>query len=42
MENKRKLQEELDLPVNDSVPIISMVTRLVDQKGMDLSSSCFS
>ncbi|WP_110927964.1 glycogen synthase GlgA [Bacillus massiliglaciei] len=36
MVNKRKLQESLNLPVNDEIPVISMVTRLVDQKGMDL------
>ncbi|MFJ7850839.1 glycogen synthase GlgA [Peribacillus sp. NPDC097206] len=36
MKNKRELQEILNLPVNDEVPVISMVTRLVDQKGIDL------
>lgn len=36
MKNKRNLQETLNLPVNDEVPVISMVTRLVDQKGIDL------
>ncbi|MBO0998551.1 glycogen synthase GlgA [Bacillus sp. SD075] len=36
MENKRQLQESLNLPVNDGVPVLSMVTRLVDQKGIDL------
>ncbi|MFJ8265521.1 glycogen synthase GlgA [Peribacillus asahii] len=36
MENKRKLQEDLHLPVNDEIPVISMVTRLVEQKGIDL------
>jgi len=34
--NKVKLQEELCLPVNMEIPIISMVTRLVEQKGIDL------
>jgi starch synthase len=31
---KRKLQKQFALPVNDRVPIISMITRLVDQKGI--------
>ena len=34
--NKRALQKQLGLPVDDSIPMVSMVTRLVDQKGMDL------
>lgn len=36
LENKRMLQEQLNLQVDDSIPMISMVTRLVDQKGIDL------
>ncbi|MCH1626878.1 glycogen synthase GlgA [Fredinandcohnia quinoae] len=36
MENKRHLQEQLGLPVNEKVPIISIVSRLVEQKGIDL------
>ncbi|MCJ7842538.1 glycogen synthase GlgA [Lederbergia sp. NSJ-179] len=35
-ENKRRLQEYLGLPINGEIPIISMVTRLVEQKGLDL------
>ena len=35
-ENKAKLQEYLGLPMKDHVPIIAMITRLVDQKGIDL------
>jgi starch synthase len=35
-ENKTALQRLLNLPVNKEMPILSMVTRLVDQKGMDL------
>lgn len=31
---KRALQKKLGLPVNDAVPIIAMITRLVDQKGV--------
>lgn len=34
--NKKHLQEILGLPINAEIPIISMVTRLVDQKGIDL------
>ncbi len=34
-ENKRKLQEELGLPQKD-VPMIGMINRLVDQKGLDI------
>lgn len=36
MDNKNKLQEELGLEVNSNIALISMVTRLTDQKGMDL------
>lgn len=36
MENKEKLQEFLHLQKDPGVPIISMVTRLVEQKGIDL------
>ena len=36
IENKRKLQESLNLPVRDDIPVISMVTRLVEQKGIDI------
>ncbi|MFC0214762.1 glycogen synthase GlgA [Paenibacillus chartarius] len=35
-QNKLKLQEELGLPVSAETPVISMVTRLVQQKGLDL------
>ncbi len=34
--NKTELQKQLNLPVNPDVPMIAMVTRLVDHKGMDL------
>jgi len=36
-ENKRRLQADLGLPISD-VPIISMVTRLAEQKGFDIIS----
>ncbi len=35
-ENKRMLQEELGLEVRDDVPLISVISRLVNQKGIDL------
>ena len=35
-ENKIRLQEMLGLPVNPNVPMIGMVTRLADHKGLDL------
>ncbi|SMB94319.1 glycogen synthase (ADP-glucose) [Desulfonispora thiosulfatigenes DSM 11270] len=34
--NKIKLQEQLGLPVNENTPIISIVSRLANQKGLDL------
>ena len=34
--NKNKLQEMLGLPVNPDIPVISIVSRLVAQKGIDL------
>ena len=36
-ENKHRLQELLGLPVNDS-PMLSMITRLTEQKGFDILS----
>lgn len=35
LENKKMLQQELGLPVKD-VPVISIISRLVDQKGINL------
>lgn len=35
-ENKRALQERLNLPLAPDVPMIGMVTRLVSHKGLDL------
>ena len=37
--NKVELQELLGLPVNPDIPMIAMVTRLVDHKGLDLISA---
>ena len=34
--NKTELQKLLNLPVNPEIPMIAMVTRLVDHKGLDL------
>jgi len=36
--NKCKLQESLGLPVDMDVPVIAIISRLVDQKGFDLIS----
>ncbi|WP_284640114.1 glycogen synthase GlgA [Paenibacillus silviterrae] len=36
LQNKLKLQERLGLPISKETPVISLVTRLVDQKGLDL------
>ena len=33
--NKAKLQEELGLPVDETIPVFAMVTRMTAQKGMD-------
>lgn len=38
LKNKIKLQEELNLPKDESIPMIGMVTRLTSQKGLDLVS----
>lgn len=34
--DKRDLQESLELPVDEKIPVIGMVTRLTPQKGLDL------
>ena len=35
-ENKRALQEEIGLPVDVTVPLFAIISRLVEQKGIDL------
>lgn len=37
IENKRGLQDLLGLPVRDEVPLLGIVTRLTEQKGIDLA-----
>jgi len=39
LENKRALQQQMDLPVSDDVPLAGMVTRLFEQKGADLAAA---
>jgi len=39
--NKKCLQEEMGLPAREDVPVISMVTRLVKHKGLDLVKHVF-
>jgi len=34
--NKTALQKELGLPVDENIPMISVISRLTDQKGLDL------
>ena len=38
--NKTALQKEFDLAVNPSVPMLGMVSRLVEQKGLDIILEC--
>ncbi|BBN98922.1 glycogen synthase GlgA [Sporolactobacillus terrae] len=39
--NKQALQSDLGLPVDEATPMIAMITRLTDQKGIDLVLSVF-
>jgi len=40
VKNKTALQEELNLPVNETIPLLGMVSRLVEQKGLDIILQC--
>ncbi|SJZ36938.1 glycogen synthase GlgA [Selenihalanaerobacter shriftii] len=39
LKNKRQLQKDMGLSIRDEVPVISIVSRLVEQKGLDLVKS---
>jgi starch synthase len=38
--NKSELQRQLELPVNDHVPLFGLIGRLVEQKGIDMILDC--
>ncbi len=38
--NKRALQARLGLPINDAIPVFGLISRLVEQKGIDLLIDC--
>jgi starch synthase len=38
--NKLALQKKLSLPVNEDIPLIGLISRLVEQKGIDLLLEC--
>jgi starch synthase len=38
--NKSELQRRLNLPVNDSIPLFGLISRLVEQKGIDMVIEC--
>lgn len=41
-ENKKELQAMLGLPVDENVPMVAMITRLVNHKGVDIVRSAFN
>ncbi|MGZ8137137.1 MAG: glycogen synthase GlgA [Methylococcaceae bacterium] len=38
--NKAALQEKFSLPVNNKIPVFALISRLVEQKGIDLILEC--
>jgi starch synthase len=38
--NKTALQQRLSLPVNSDIPVLGLISRLVEQKGIDLILDC--
>ena len=40
--NKRKLQEEMGFAVDDKIPIVAIISRLVSHKGLDLVKGVFN
>ncbi|MFH1563696.1 MAG: glycogen synthase GlgA [Nitrospirota bacterium] len=36
LKNKKALQQENNLPVDENIPLLGMITRLADQKGLDI------
>ena len=38
--NKAELQRRVNLPVNDQVPLFGLISRLVEQKGIDMVIDC--
>jgi starch synthase len=38
--NKSELQRRVNLPVNDNVPLFGLISRLVEQKGIDMVIDC--
>ena len=39
---KKSLQEEINFPINDEIPLFGMVSRLTFQKGLDLLAECMN
>jgi starch synthase len=40
-DNKKNLQKQLDLDINENAPVVAMISRLVSQKGFDLVRRVF-